>query len=345
MELVTIGLAGEWPSPSSNELECFPLNCPSLRERFRSIDKLQPLHCPAVAYCHILPSSSLSVPALQSSPSKTETSSAKPLSLPSQSILFFLSVSLGSNPTSHFISFFPFSFLADQRKRFYRIYSINRCNLTPLFLSAELQALPIPLSLSPLSYLLVLPLLGASGSVCLLQPCTLGKTKRRSLPRDFCFCTSCGTLLWRLVLCMWIRVIGMRCVLEVIKEWRSKRIDRKHKHVSDYTGQSMLAISWTWPTEIRQNCMWTENWKGTTSCAIFSMSFKILFKSNKAISAAIRRLGSGNDASQTQIKAAHISTTQGIGVDINKVFLHSYCTSVHSSEYFLFCIIFLLADQ
>lgn len=136
------------------------------------------------------------------SPSKTETSSAKPLSLPSQSILFSLFVSLGSNPTSHFISLFPFSFLADQRKRFYRIYSINRCNLTPLFLSAELQALPIPLSLSPLSHLLVLPLLGASGSVRLLQPCTLGKTKRRSLPRDFCFRTSCGTLLWRLVLCM-----------------------------------------------------------------------------------------------------------------------------------------------
>lgn len=136
--------------------------------------------------------------------------------------------------------------------------------VTSLLCSSQQNCKHFPsLSLSPLSHLLVLPLLGASGSVCLLQPCTLGKTKRRSLPRDFCFCTSCGTPLWRLVLCMWIRVIGVRCVLEVAKEWRSKRINGKHEHVSDYTGQSMLAISWTWPIEIRQNCMRTENWKGT----------------------------------------------------------------------------------
>lgn len=31
-----------------------------------------------------------------------------------------------------------FRFLAHQQKRFYRIYLINRCNLTPLFLSAQL---------------------------------------------------------------------------------------------------------------------------------------------------------------------------------------------------------------
>lgn len=256
MELVTIGLAEEWPSPLSNELERCPFNCPSLWERSGRIDKLQPLHCPAVACCHIVPSSSLS----SALPQRLKRPLLN-LSLPSQSILFSLSVSLGSNPSPHFISLFPFSFLAHQRKRFYRIYSINRCNLTPLFLSAELQALPIPLSLSFSLRSLVPPLLlSASGSVCLLQPCTLEKTKRRSLPRDFCFRTSCGTWLWRLVLYVWMRVICERCVLEVVKEWRSKRIERKHKCVSDYTVRSkrVRAVSWTWPTEIRQNCMWTE---------------------------------------------------------------------------------------
>ncbi len=187
-------------------------------ERFRRTDKLQPLHCPAVACCHIVPSSSLS----SALPQRLKRPLLN-LSLPSQSILFSLSISLGSNPSPHFISLFPFSFLAQQRKRFYRIYSINRCNLTPLFLSAELQALPISLSLSlslPSLFVRSFPppplLLSASGSVCLLQPCTLAKMKRRSLPRDFCFCTSCGTWLWRLVLRVWMPVICERCVLEVV---------------------------------------------------------------------------------------------------------------------------------